>query len=61
MIPDIYKKEDIFFQAQQQAPATMFGIISGAVLGALFDGPRGALIGSIFCGSIGYSIDSNKK
>ena len=61
MNPEIYKREDIFFQAQQRAQATMFGIISGGVLGALFDGPRGALIGSMLGGSIGYAIDSKQR
>ena len=61
MNPEIYKREDILFQGQQRAPATIFGIINGGVLGALFDGPRGAIIGSMLGGSIGYAIDSKQR
>ena len=36
----------------------MFGLRAGGVIGALLDGPRGALIFSMLGGIIGASIDT---
>lgn len=63
--PDVIKvstinhETDLLKHAQERAPATLFGIFAGGVLGALIDGPRGALIGSALGGATGFMIDTN--